>query len=453
MTSKRRKTSTNGSEPSTQATIAGSESSIDEASTDLKLALLASLHPCSDQSELLEALITHNGSVEAASQALTATQTSSAPSTPQKSKRPFAATIGYQSSLSSYAIQQVNVPKSRKALTRKGQTLHLYSPEDVEDHTPCSIIHNFLPSDEATSLLKELLNEAETFSRNKFKVFDNVVESPHTACFYVANEEEEREQKTRYLYNGEYLKDVRHLTTEMRKVSSKVQTAVNAEIKRRIETKYPDGRKLKFQSAKEWVPNTAFANCYNGGGENVGYHCDQLTYLGPRPVIGSISLGVAREFRVRRVVARDEKEDEKQKSPQKSRPDRDDERADAEGQISIHLPHNSLLVMHAEMQEEWKHSIAPAQAIDPHPVSGQKRINITYRCYRDSLDPRYTPRCRCGVACVLRCVQRKKENRGRYMWMCDAGVTPGRNGCSFFEWAQFDEDGEPIWGKRQPEKV
>lgn len=63
--------------------------------------------------------------------------------------------------------------------------------------------------------------------------------------------------------------------------------------------------------------------------------------------------------------------------------------ADAQGQISIHLPHNSLLVMHAEMQEEWKHSIHPAKAIDPHPVSGNTRINITYRYYRDAFHPRF----------------------------------------------------------------
>lgn len=101
------------------------------------------------------------------------------------------------------------------------------------------------------------------------------------------------------------------------------------------------------------------------------------------------------------------------------------ERADAEGQISIHLPHNSLLVMHAEMQEEWKHSIAPAQAIDPHPIAENKRINITYRCYKDGLHPKLTPKCRCGLPTVLRCVQRRKENRGRYMWMCHSNYTPG----------------------------
>lgn len=163
----------------------------------------------------------------------------------------------------------------------------------------------------------------------------------------------------------------------------KVQVAVNQEIANRIKHRYPDGKKLKYQSPDDWVANAAFVNCYKGGSESVGYHSDQLTYLGPRAVIGSLSLGVAREFRVRKIVARDEEDKENVKDQQ-----RENLRADVEGQISIHLPHNSLLVMHAEMQEEWKHSIHPASAIDPHPIAGNKRINITYRHYRESFHPR-----------------------------------------------------------------
>ena len=190
----------------------------------------------------------------------------------------------------------------------------------------------------------------------------------------------------------------------MRKVQSKVQEAVNSEIQRRIRDFYPGGKKLKYQSPDPWKANTAFVNCYDGPAENVGYHTDQLTYLGPRAIIGSLSLGVAREFRVRKIVAREDEDMAKGNAA-----------ADAQGQISIHLPHNSLLVMHAEMQEEWKHSIAPAQAIDPHPIAKNKRINITYRNYKDSLHPKLTPKCKCDVPCVLRCVQRKKDTRGRYM--------------------------------------
>jgi hypothetical protein len=252
--------------------------------------------------------------------------------------------------------------------------------------------------------------------------------------------------------------DIRQITPTMRRISSQVQEAVNQEVASRIESHYPDGRKLKHQSSRPWTPNAAFVNCYSGGQESVGYHSDQLTYLGPRAVIGSISLGVAREFRVRRIIPQDSDAATSSSTTtilkSKTRED-----ADAEGQISIHLPHNSLLVMHAEMQEEWKHSIAPAAAIDPHPIAGNKRFNITYRDYKASLHPKFTPKCKCGIATVLRVVQRKKENWGRYFWMCHAGNVPGKEGCTFFQWAEFDDDGEPIWepgvgnGKGQPDQV
>ena len=170
----------------------------------------------------------------------------------------------------------------------------------------------------------------------------------------------------------------------MRIVSAKVQPAVNEEIAKRIRHHYPDGKKLKYQSPHDWIPNAAFVNCYRGGSESVGYHCDQLTYLGPRAIIGSLSLGVAREFRVRKIVARDDEE------PAGSK----DQRADAEGQISIHLPHNSLLVMHAEMQEEWKHSMSVVFSLklSPHP-SPIKCVETDLKSFH-SLDMSQSPTCR-----------------------------------------------------------
>lgn len=227
---------------------------------------------------------------------------------------------------------------------------------------------------------------------------------------------------------------MRRITPQLLKVKPIVQEAVNREIQNRIKTRYPGGKKLKFQSPEAWVPNSAFCNCYDGAQQNVGWHSDQLTYLGPRAVIGSISLGVAREFRVRRVLPRDGDT----KLP---------EDPDGEGQISIHLPHNSLLVMHAEMQEEWKHCVTPAPSIDPHPIAGNKRINITYRDYKANMHPRGTPKCRCGVPCVLRVVQKKKENFGKYFWMCHASNIPDKDGCTLFQWAEFDDDGNPVIGK------
>ncbi|KAI1342322.1 GRF zinc finger domain-containing protein [Xylariaceae sp. FL0016] len=401
-----------------------------EESTDVKLAMLASLFTDLGQETLLEALLAHEGSVEAAAAALL-----DEPTKLKKKAHPVG--VGSQTSLRFFASKSSNEggsssPKKARLLSKKGTTLHLYDPDDIAEHTPCSIVHNFLPQDEANDLLREMLHEAESFERATFKLFDNVVQSPHTSSFYVATEAEVNTQKHEYFYNGARLTDVRQITPQLLRVRPRVQEAVNLEIQKRIETRYPNGKKLRYQSPEPWQPNAAFVNCYKGPQESVGYHSDHLTYLGPRAVIGSLSLGVAREFRVRRVVPKDV-----DNNPV------DD--PDAEGQISIHLPHNSLLVMHANMQEEWKHSIAPTQAIDPHPIAGNKRINVTYRDYKANFHPNFTPRCKCGLPAVLRTVQRKKENWGKYFWMCHGGNVPGKENCSFFQWGDFDDDGIPSW--------
>ena len=174
----------------------------DEDSTDLRLATLASLYPELEQTLLLDTLISAEGSVEAAAKSLNSF-------TSLEEGRPRPKVVGYQSSLSIYRVPQKSgiqsLPSKTARLTRRGQTLHLYSPEDVAEHTPCSIIHNFLPPKEAEDLLKELLDEAPTFERQTFKLFDNVVQSPHSACFFVRSLEEQKRQQTEYLYNGSYL--------------------------------------------------------------------------------------------------------------------------------------------------------------------------------------------------------------------------------------------------------
>lgn len=400
----------------------------DAESTDFKLAILSSLHPDRTPDVLLDYLLAYDGSVEAAGSALSGNAQQPAVSSPRKRH----AANGYQSSLATFAGAKdavKNASTSERPLTKKGRTLHLYSPEDVEKHTPCSIVHNFLSKEDAEACIRELIAEMPTFHRGKFMMFDREVESPHTFRFYVDDYDKMEEQKTEYSYNGGPVTDVGKTPPQMMKISPMVQAKVNEEINRRMRHFQPGGKKLRFQSLDQWEPNASFVNCYDGGKENVGYHSDEGTYLGCRPVIGSLSLGVTREFRVRKIV-----------------PQVNPSSADEQGQVAIHLPHNSLLIMHAEMQEEWKHSIAPALAIDPHPLAGNKRFNITYRCFKDYLHPKFTPRCKCNIPCILRCVQKRAATRGRYMWMCHAGFSPEkRKSCSHFEWAEFDEDGKPPW--------
>jgi hypothetical protein len=170
----------------------------EDESTDFKLALLTSLHPQLDGDVLLEELLASEGSVEQASEALSQSRLLSP-------KKGATSRIGYQSSLSSYRIAPPatnNGGTPKRPLTKKGRTLYLYAPEDIEAHTPCSIIHNFLPPEDADALLLELLEQSPTYSKLEFQLFDRVVKSPHTFCFYVNSWSEAERQKTEYIYDG-----------------------------------------------------------------------------------------------------------------------------------------------------------------------------------------------------------------------------------------------------------
>ncbi|KAL3482005.1 hypothetical protein BJX99DRAFT_112764 [Aspergillus californicus] len=433
----------------------------DDVSTDIKLAQLVSLFIDISQDTLLDILVSCVGSVEDAVTTITKQhQHHLASPFASSTKRTRITMTGASTSASAPAIQTSLIPHVHHSLPRtesatpgkpkrpppvqKGKTLYLYTPSDISTYTPCTIIHNFLPAGEANALLLELLDESRHFSRHQLQIFDRTVESPHSTAVYVSTPEEEAQHANEYTYGGTYHTKVRQATPQLRAISARVQGAVNEEVQKRIREVYPEGKKLRFQSPQEWMPNAAFVNCYDGPAESVGYHTDHLTYLGPRPIIGSLSLGVQREFRVRRIVSDEEGNKENGEKVMDG-----NARAHAQGQISIALPHNSLLVMHAETQEEWKHAIAHAQTISPHPLSGNRRINITYRWYRDSLHPRNIPRCRCNAHAVLKCVQRKCGTKGRYMWVCYMRSKPGKKGCGFFQWAEFDDDGEPLWKRPQ----
>lgn len=163
-----------------------------EDSTDIKLTILASVAPVASNEDLLDLLISCDGCVKTASAVLICEGRQSVSPRRKSSLR------GLQSSLPFTTYNDNLLPKSSKApkpLTRKGRTLHLFTPADIEAHTPCSIIHNFLPTEEATSLLEELLTEATTLPRATFKLFDNVVQPRHSACLYVNSLEEREKQR------------------------------------------------------------------------------------------------------------------------------------------------------------------------------------------------------------------------------------------------------------------
>jgi len=96
--------------------------------------------------------------------------------------------------------------------------------------------------------------------------------------------------------------------------------------------------------------NSVLVNLYRDGSDAMGWHADDEPELGNYPVIASISLGVTRDFRLRR---------------------RDGARNGSARTIA--LTHGSLIVMAGNTQHYWQHSLPRRKR-----VSGA-RINLTFR--------------------------------------------------------------------------
>ncbi|KAF9965139.1 hypothetical protein BGZ70_005346 [Mortierella alpina] len=285
------------------------------------------------------------------------------------------------------------------SLSNRPKPLVLYNPEDVAKHCPCTLIFNVLDKDLATRLLGVMLKDSETWNRNRWWLFERMVESPHKTSYFVDQDVED--EVGQWTYNGKKQDAPKKFLPEMNEAKLVVRRIVN-ELRKsrtiaRVEyTQLMDDDSFErvrhpYEEQGDWNCNVAAVNHYAHSKESVGWHADKLTYLGPRPTIGSLTLGATRFFRIRKV------------------------------------------------QEEWKHEI-PAQAtVTPHPVSGTARINITYRLRREGFSPAETPVCKCGVAMVLRCVFKNKANYGKYFYMCyGAGSQEGRT-CGEFHWVDMEE--------------
>lgn len=105
----------------------------------------------------------------------------------------------------------------------------------------------------------------------------------------------------------------------------------------------------RIEEATGKRPNSVLANLYRDGNDTVGWHADDEPELGPNPFIASLSLGAERDFVLRRRVR--------------------DGRAD----VSLALPHGSLLVMQGPTQANWLHSLPRRKKV------AADRINLTFR--------------------------------------------------------------------------
>jgi len=109
-----------------------------------------------------------------------------------------------------------------------------------------------------------------------------------------------------------------------------------------------------------WAPSYVLANLYRDGQQSVGSHADRLSSLGPLPTIASVSLGAGRVFRLHPA-------DQNVAAAAAAAVAGSTGAAASTGSagrlvssIDIHLPHNSLLIMWAPTQEQWRHEVRGA---------------------------------------------------------------------------------------------
>ncbi|TFY59460.1 hypothetical protein EVJ58_g5759 [Rhodofomes roseus] len=267
-----------------------------------------------------------------------------------------------------------------------------------------------------------MLSMSDGWQRNKWWLFDRVVESPHRTSFFVRRPEQASAEKgsldmqeaAQYWYNGRTTGPPDPFPPALEEACQIIERVVNAEMHKR--QRYPlewagevDHDENGTADHVLWRANVAASNCYEGAKESVGPHSDQLTYLGPYPTIASLSLGTSRMFRLREVIPTGEKDERSART------------------FNVPLTHNSLMIMHSSTQERYKHSIPPQSSLDlfypPFPPppelrndvdklpgfrssargdASNARINVTFRFYRPDFRAQTTPRCKCGVPCILR---------------------------------------------------
>ncbi|KZV75760.1 hypothetical protein PENSPDRAFT_673654 [Peniophora sp. CONT] len=342
-------------------------------------------------------------------------------------------------------------PSSTSNNPQRHPPLTLSTPALVAQHTPCTLHPSILPPKLASDVFHTMLAESKDWTRNKWYLFDRLVESPHTTAMYTrsgvgeSEEVQDLHKVAAAWYNGGKRDLPRKFPEVVEEACRIVETAVNAEIQKR--ERFPlewagvhpsdGGEKIL------WRANFCAANLYEGAKETVGFHSDRITSIGPYATIASISLGTTRTFRLREVIPVDEQETRAART------------------FNIPLSHNSLLIMHGSTQERFKHAVPPQTVIDrfrpqhPPPSSlpdlhvdpGNCRINITFRFYRPDFHPDTAPRCACGETATLRPDMKKRqretadkgetERRGegefRYWWTCTAGDQNEGKTCGFWK--------------------
>ena len=287
------------------------------------------------------------------------------------------------------------------------------SQKQLESEIPCSMAYNVLPAEIAHDILATFSQESRKLRQGSQFIYDKrIIAERLSTGLYIPDPTESRSgrdtKRERRWENSGFLDLVR---------ASK-GVAVRA-VRRQRENR----PKPPSTSVQNWVPKRCIVNIYRDGQDHTGPHSDPLSSIGPHAIIGSLSLGAARTFKLSVVTGH--------RAAHGVRQGEQHTRGIASS-YSIVLPHNSLLIMWEGCQENFHHSVPkqPDEAFEHHDIFGSMRVNLTFRHSRQEWSGR-APQCKCGVKCNLKPVLKPGPNRGRYCWLCPS---KRNESCGFFQW-------------------
>ena len=200
--------------------------------------------------------------------------------------------------------------------------LFSYSNAGCEDCSEIDIpdaevfLYPSLLSNEEADQLFDTLKKRIIWEKHKIKLYGRVLDVPRLTAWY-------GDSNKSYEYSGIKLK-------------TRLWNAALLKIREKIETI----SKTKF--------NSVLLNLYRSGSDSVLWHSDDEPELGKNPVIGSLSLGEAREFQMKHKYDRDLKQ-------------------------KILLQNGSFLLMKGKTQHNWLHQIPKRKNLKG------ERINLTFR--------------------------------------------------------------------------
>jgi len=196
----------------------------------------------------------------------------------------------------------------------------LFTEDTIQFDLPDAELHyrpQFFPKPTADRLLQELMEKIE-WTQNKIRFYGKESLVPRLEAWY-------GDHGKSYAYSGIQM-------------NPKPWTKELVEIKEAIEKEAS-------------VPfNSVLINYYRDGKDRVAWHSDDEKELGQNPIIGSVSLGAERKFKLRHKKYKENGL-----------------------KAEIMLQHGSFLLMKGPTQHHWMHEIPrTAKPIGP-------RINLTFR--------------------------------------------------------------------------